>query len=83
MDLSAFFKLLNDTTGVDITPAPIPATPVESQKQLEGKDNISSVSSQRTYDREFKQAKKPASIFLQAQRANVGETLISKANSTL
>jgi hypothetical protein len=85
MDLTAFYQLLKDKTGVDLSAPAIP-TPGDGQStavqtMIDGKANIAGTSEQRTFDREYKQKVKPASIYLQAQRAVTGETLLSSINT--
>lgn len=81
MDLSAFYQLLKTKTGVDIsTPVAMPGDtqPTAVQAMIDGKNNVADVAGQRTFDREYKQQSKPPSIFLQAQRAMSGDTLLTR-----
>lgn len=75
--LQSFYELMASSIPADLTDVKL----VEANNSIAGKDNMGNLSTQRQDERLRKQADNGGiqvpSIFLQAQRASAGESLLS------
>lgn len=82
--IDSFYKVLKDATGVDLT---IPVNDPVTQYQIDSKEEVSQLSSNRSYERIKKQGQrigKPQgqsgtpSLYVQAAQAASGNTLLNR-----